>query len=389
MQVPNLQASGRFWEWLGLDAPNDTTPAETPFAQLLVSVWDEPTAEAPQPQPQSDPSIHADLLAGMGIPVLGVVLPQGGDVPPFLLEASARAPRTRWSPDVPTLLPELSPLQEGRVSPQSEPESEASRFALPEALLQQMEPTPWDGTIWLMPKPTEPLARDASEPLTTPVMPKSVPQETLPSGSPTPTDPSLSAVAVAGDSERSLPRTPHTRPVNMVRQKELSGEPSLPASTALGSPPPLHRVQSSGEFAFAQSVPESARWTTIEQVAQQIERMTQRPNEQSITLQLDPPDWGRLEIRIQVEGSEVHTWLLTEHEFARRALEQSAQSLREQLAQRGLQLGAFHVGTGGSHTSPHPTPSPFQAVRPMCEPHNHTRPATESLHLLGRWSAWA
>lgn len=389
MQVPNLQASGWLWEWLGLEASKDMTPAETPFAHLLVSVEDEPIAKTFQPQAENNPPIPPDLLAGMGIPVLWVGLPQGSAVPPFLLEASARAPQTRRNPNVPTLLPELSRLQEGKVRPQNEPESEASRSALPEALLQQMEPTSGDETIWLMPKPNEPLARDASEPIPTSVIPKPVPQETLLPGSPTLTDSSLSASVMAGDSERSPMRTSHTRSANMARQKELSGEPSLSAPTALGSHPSLHRVPSSGEFAFAQSVPEAARWTTIEQVAQQIEHITQRPKEQSITLQIDPPDWGRLEIRIQVEGSKVHTWLLTEHDFVRRALEQSAQSLREQLAQRGLQLGAFNVGTGGSHTPSHPTPSPFQTIRPIREPHTHTRHATESLHLLGRWSAWA
>ncbi|MEN3000295.1 MAG: flagellar hook-length control protein FliK [Armatimonadota bacterium] len=127
-----------------------------------------------------------------------------------------------------------------------------------------------------------------------------------------------------------------------------------------------------------------------EQVAQAMERLILHREEQAVHLQIDPPELGALEIRLQVSGSEVYAWLTAERDQTRQALEQQTHLLREQLASRGLHLAHFevHTGSGGA----------FERARhafvaspslPHLEPAKRPSLATDSLHLFGQWSAWA
>ncbi len=125
----------------------------------------------------------------------------------------------------------------------------------------------------------------------------------------------------------------------------------------------------------------------VEQVAEFIERLTLAPERNRIALQLNPPELGTLEIQIRVEGSEVQAWLHADHESTRRALEQSVQQLRDQLASRGLQLTGFsvHTGTSHAHSRFYQPRETYQGFSASLSP----RHATESVHLHGQWSVWA
>lgn len=125
-----------------------------------------------------------------------------------------------------------------------------------------------------------------------------------------------------------------------------------------------------------------------QQVADVLERLVIYREERTVHLQLEPPELGTLQIRIHVEGSEVHAWLAAERDLTRQSLEQQAQQLREQLAARGLQLAHFEVSTGSQGAFggrwfdlPSSLPSPETPSRRV-----H---ATDSLNLFGQWSAWA
>ncbi|MBI4239296.1 MAG: flagellar hook-length control protein FliK [Deltaproteobacteria bacterium] len=68
-------------------------------------------------------------------------------------------------------------------------------------------------------------------------------------------------------------------------------------------------------------------------------------------LQLDPPEWGRIAVRIAVDQHKaVNVAILTERPFVREALEQSLLQLRAALEQQGLQLGQMNVGLGGEQS---------------------------------------
>lgn len=407
MHITNLQASAFVCEWTGLEG----YPAEGENGGLFAEWLDLVGGEKQEPaHAKTDP--HSDtatmgLLVGMSFPVPGVFLPLP-EGEPALSEPTARAPQV-WLPPQDAV--------ENRMAA-NPPAADAGAAASPEQsagdpfteILQHMTPaseeavlprlpeqpdvpaeqkTGFEGAV-LSPAHTDrqnsekverlPIAKQVATPDFAPVpeAPHAPSGEAL-------QNPSVARMGAANepvsagverDTQQALERRiPHSH-----------GEPL--AHFATGAHSLLH---GGGVATLGTSAPLSGelRWENVEQIAQHLERLGHRPGEQSIILQLDPPEWGRIEIRVQVEGTEVHTWLTTEHDFARRALEQAAQSLREQLAQRGLQLGAFSVGTGSHHTSRRPTPTPYETTRPLSEPVRITRHATESIHLLGRWSAWA
>ena len=182
---------------------------------------------------------------------------------------------------------------------------------------------------------------------------------------------------------------------SLLQHKESATRvaPSAPGDKLLAEHfmpfPALHTVQvpSSGTYLPSESTAVSYPHL-YEQVGQTIEWLVMHREEQSMHLRLDPPELGTLEIRIHVEGSEVHAWLTAERDLTRQSLEQQAQQLREQLAARGLQLTHFEVNTG-AHGA-------FERARyaqppslPLTDPLLCPQQATDSLHLFGQWSAWA
>lgn len=407
MHITNLQASAFVCEWTGLECHFAEGEGNSLFAEwlnLLLGKEQEPAHT--DADPPSD-ATTVGLLAGMSLPVPGVFLPlPAGE--PALSEPTARAPQaglslqetvaSRMEANAPAANPEAitSPEQNA-----ADPFTEILQHMTPvseEAVLPHLteqpaapsgqEPT-FEGAVF---SPRHADGQNSGEIGRLPIMSQpATPESTSPTGAThTPnreTSQAPSGALIGTGEERVSPEEGRETPQGLERRVPHSrGEPLAHPATG------THHLLQGGDVAIPETSAlssEALRWEHMEQVAQHIERLVQRPSEQSITLQLDPPEWGRIEIRVQVEGTEVHTWLTTEHDFARRALEQAAQSLREQLAQRGLQLGAFSVGTGSHHASRRPTPTPYETTRPINEPTRITRHATESIHLLGRWSAWA
>lgn len=183
--------------------------------------------------------------------------------------------------------------------------------------------------------------------------------------------------------------TPHAKPLPIRT-------PSDRAEPLTASPTGIHPTFALGGQAAAPapsitperlSTREVANSAVVEQVAQFVEQMTLDPDRNRVHLQLNPPELGNLEIQIRVEGSEVQAWVQAEHDLTRRALEQSLQQLRDQLASRGLHLSGFSISTG----NPRSGASPFKPHRVTfgSDPWNPSRHATESVHLHGQWSVWA
>ncbi len=123
-----------------------------------------------------------------------------------------------------------------------------------------------------------------------------------------------------------------------------------------------------------------------EQVAQHIERMVYERERNSLTVRLDPPELGVVELRVQATGGEVQAWLSAERDLTRQMLQQAQQYLREQLESRGLQLTHFDVGAQ-SQFHHAPREQSFTRATPLTSP-SHTPAATDSLLYDGRWSVW-
>ncbi|MDW8107501.1 MAG: flagellar hook-length control protein FliK [Armatimonadota bacterium] len=127
------------------------------------------------------------------------------------------------------------------------------------------------------------------------------------------------------------------------------------------------------------------RWQLAEQLSQQIEQMAYQREQNTLTMRLDPPELGVIEIRIQATGTEVQAWVSAEQESTRQMLMQAQQHLREQLEARGLQLTHFDVGGGRHFAFARPFRTPFSATWQTAF---RTPVATESLVYDGRWSVW-
>ena len=126
-------------------------------------------------------------------------------------------------------------------------------------------------------------------------------------------------------------------------------------------------------------------WNAAEQVAQHIERMVYERERNSLTVRLDPPELGVVELRIQATGGEVQAWLTAERDLTRQMLQQAQQYLREQLESRGLHLTHFDVGAQSQFQHAPREQHTRYAAQTIS---TRTPTATDSLLHDGRWSVW-
>jgi flagellar hook-length control protein FliK len=142
-----------------------------------------------------------------------------------------------------------------------------------------------------------------------------------------------------------------------------------PASSAAGGVAEMMRGLSAGatQAAGAErtvSVPVSDRnWSGA--VAGQVQWMVSN-NLQSATLQLSPEHLGPVEVRIDVQSSQVNVSFTASHPDTRSALEQSLPQLRAILANGGLTLGQATVqqeARSGSHYAPSTSRSALSAAQ--------------------------
>lgn len=218
--------------------------------------------------------------------------------------------------------------------------------ALPVSSARQEETPP---TPMLDSQGADPLALKASEP----IAPKRIGQE----------HPDLT------HTDRHLAHTPH--PTHTTHGTTSAGQVETPpvATTAPTADP---------------------NWHTVEQMAQHIERMVYDRERDAITVRLDPPELGVIELRVHASGNEVQAWVSAERDLTRQLLQQAQQQLREQLESRGLQLTHFDVG-GQSHSRFAQAQAQAQPPRtPAMQTPTATHPsmATDSLWYDGRWSVW-
>jgi flagellar hook-length control protein FliK len=79
-----------------------------------------------------------------------------------------------------------------------------------------------------------------------------------------------------------------------------------------------------------------------EQVAERVQMMMSK-NLKNIDIRLDPPELGRMQIRMHMNGDAATVHFTVANQQARDVIEQSMPRLREMLAQQGVQLGDSSV----------------------------------------------
>jgi flagellar hook-length control protein FliK len=79
-----------------------------------------------------------------------------------------------------------------------------------------------------------------------------------------------------------------------------------------------------------------------DQMAERVQMMMSK-NLKNIDIRLDPPELGRMQIRMNMNGDGATVHFTVANQQARDALEQSMPRLREMLAQQGVQLGDTSV----------------------------------------------
>jgi hypothetical protein len=186
-----------------------------------------------------------------------------------------------------------------------------------------------------------------------------------PSGSPQATQP-----------EPRLPRD--EQPAGQQEPRTLTATHTT--APAQHTPHALSAAESASPLHYAEP-----NWNVAEQVAQHIERMVYERERNRLTVRLDPPELGVVELRIQATGGEVQAWLSAERDLTRQMLQQAQQYLREQLESRGLHLTHFDVGAQSQFQHAPREQHTRYAAQTVS---TRTPTATDSLLYDGRWSVW-
>lgn len=111
---------------------------------------------------------------------------------------------------------------------------------------------------------------------------------------------------------------------------------------ASGQQGPNALGQIRAEQAAAQAPLQLTREMAGEQVAERVQMMMSK-NLKNIDIRLDPPELGRMQIRMNMNGDAATVHFTVANQQARDVIEQSMPRLREMLAQQGVQLGDSSV----------------------------------------------
>jgi hypothetical protein len=82
----------------------------------------------------------------------------------------------------------------------------------------------------------------------------------------------------------------------------------------------------------------------LERVINRIQDMLENNRREEMTLRLDPPELGSLKVTVRSIGQRVETHIVASNPEVRALLEANREQLIQSLSERGLELGAMHVG---------------------------------------------
>ncbi len=143
----------------------------------------------------------------------------------------------------------------------------------------------------------------------------------------------LGGRALAGSDER--------RAVSESRQEGLAQQIAAAAGQGTAQNQALNRAESQLVQTNATPVPLNKEMAA-DQLAERVQMMMSK-NLKNIDIRLDPPELGRMHIRMNMQGDGATVHFTVANQHAREALEQAMPRLREMLAQQGVQLGDTSV----------------------------------------------
>ncbi|HEY8856811.1 MAG TPA: flagellar hook-length control protein FliK [Rugosibacter sp.] len=115
-------------------------------------------------------------------------------------------------------------------------------------------------------------------------------------------------------------------PAAGLAHSQAIGTPLLPAAPGLSIATPL------GQIAWRDEVGQKLTWMVSN-------------NRQQADLVLNPPQLGRIEVTLSLDGNQASASFTSPHAAVREVLENSMTRLREVLADAGVALGQTHVGS--------------------------------------------
>ncbi|MEI6512318.1 MAG: flagellar hook-length control protein FliK [bacterium] len=104
-----------------------------------------------------------------------------------------------------------------------------------------------------------------------------------------------------------------------------------------------HAVKAAEAASSLGQINEVDRIALAQQVGRYIAQAHANGQERTISLRLDPPQLGSVEVTVHTVGKVVDANVVTQHEGTRQALLSSLDQLRDSLASRGLSLGQVNV----------------------------------------------
>lgn len=143
----------------------------------------------------------------------------------------------------------------------------------------------------------------------------------------------LGGRALAGSDER--------RAVSESGQEGLAQQIAAAAGQGTAQNQALNRAESQLVQTNATPVPLNKEMAA-DQLAERVQMMLSK-NLKNIDIRLDPPELGRMHIRMNMQGDGATVHFTVANQHAREALEQTMPRLREMLAQQGVQLGDTSV----------------------------------------------
>gem|GEM_PF-5035744 len=145
----------------------------------------------------------------------------------------------------------------------------------------------------------------------------------------------------------AAPRLPQMAPVHPRTEPTVEpGELLRPGSGAEPAAVPPGNAAVAADAATTASAPpgESPHGTSspASQIAERVQTLLER-GERQATLRLNPPELGRVHIRLELQDGRLHLAIRTEHLETGRLIDQRLTELRQGLEGRGLHLGDVRV----------------------------------------------
>lgn len=133
---------------------------------------------------------------------------------------------------------------------------------------------------------------------------------------------------------------------------EASGDvPSDVKAMPVGSPVTV--AETADGTTIVERATEARFAPVIQKVTDEIAGLASSAGRKSLTIRLDPPELGTVDITIHSRGSKIEAYVLASSSDVRTALQVNRNTLTEALAQHGLELSSLLVGDDRSGSSAH------------------------------------